>query len=265
MQIEKLGLKHTRNMRDLGGFPAKDGKKIKPRKLIRSGRLYKLPKKTVEALRRMGVDTVVDLRIEREIQTRKPTVLSFAEYFYLPLMCTATPGITTGVSMTRTMHSESKRIKEEFGTAENYILETYKHILFSDYSKDVLKKIFDLLAEGRKCIIFNCNSGKDRTGLVSMLIEGVLGVDRQLIIEDYLATQRFQMRRRKMQRLALKFVPGQRDFKQLLYAMMYAKPEYIEGVLAEINSRYGSITGYVTDFLGVSKEQIQKIQDYYLE
>lgn len=265
MQIEKLRLKHTRNMRDIGGFPAADGKKIRPRKLIRSGRLYKLPKSTVKALEDMGVDTVVDFRIQREIDDHPACVLPFAEYFYLPLMCTATPGITTGISMAHTMHSESKRIEEEFGTGENYILEMYRHILFAEYSKPLLKKVFDLLAEERSCIIFNCNSGKDRTGLVAMLIEGVLGVDRQLIVEDYLATRRFQIRRRRIQRLGLAIVPGQKRFKELLYAMMDAKPEYIEGVLDDIHSKYGGIPEYVRDYLGVPAEQIEKIRNYYLE
>lgn len=51
MRIQRLNLKKLDNTRDLGGMPTKDGRKIKRGKLIRSGRLYKLPAQTIDALK----------------------------------------------------------------------------------------------------------------------------------------------------------------------------------------------------------------------
>lgn len=265
MRIEKLRLKGTKNMRDLGGFPAADGKTVKYGRLIRSGRLYKLPYKTVKALSDMKVDKVIDLRLDKEIEDRRPTVIEGAEYYYLPLVCTATPGITTGKSMAGTMHSESKRIKKEFGTAENYMISMYKFILFEPESQKKLKTIFDLLLSEENCVIWNCNSGKDRTGIVSMLVEGALGVDRELIIDDYMATRRIQLTHRRFQKLGLALVPVFREFKRLLHALMDTKPIYILSAIEEIEKRYGSITGYVEKALGVTEEQIEILRSKYLE
>lgn len=265
MYSERIRLKGTNNMRDLGGLPAADGKRIKRGRLIRSGRLYKLPHKTVKALKDMGVDTVVDMRLDKEIETRRPTLLENAEYFYLPLVCTATPGITTGKSMAGTMRKESKRIKEEFGTADNYMISMYKYILFEPESQKKLKIIFDLILKEENCIIWHCNSGKDRAGIVSMLVEGVLGVSRADITDDYMATRKIQLRHRRLQRLGLALIPGFRGFKKLLRALMATKPEYINGAIDEIESRYGSITGYVTNALGVKYEEIEILKNKYLE
>lgn len=265
MHIEKLHLKKTKNMRDMGGFPAADGRKIKHCRLIRSGRLYKLPKSTVKALADMNVDSVIDMRTEKEIEEHTPTILEGVNYYYIPLVCTATPGITAEGSMARTMLRQSKRIKEEFGTAERYIAQMYEYILFEPGSRAKLKEIFDILEREQNCVIFHCNSGKDRTGLLAMLIEGALGVDRELIVEDYMASRRFQLRRRTMQKIGLFIMPIPLRFKRLLRAMMDTKPQYITDVLDEIDRRYGSITGYLKEGLGVDERQIAALKENYLE
>lgn len=265
MRTERIKLKGVNNMRDLGGLPAADGKRIKSGRLIRSGRLYKLPAKTVAALENMGVDTVVDMRLDKEIETRRPTLIKTAEYYYLPLVCTATPGITTGKSMAGTMRKESRRIEEEFGNADNYMISMYKYILFEEESQKKLKTIFDLILKEENCIIWHCNSGKDRAGLVSMLVEGALGVSREDIVDDYMATRKIQLRQRRLQRLGLALIPGFGDFKKLLRALMATKPEYINGAIDETERRYGSITGYVINALGVSAEDIERLKDKYLE
>ena len=66
--VRKMQLKKLSNTRDLGGLPTADGRKIKHGKLLRSGKLYKLPQKTVDAFKELGVTTVVDLRIFTEIE-----------------------------------------------------------------------------------------------------------------------------------------------------------------------------------------------------
>jgi protein-tyrosine phosphatase len=54
-----MKLKKLFNTRDLGGMPTADGKKIKSKKLIRSGKLYKIPDETQQALKNIGLTTVI--------------------------------------------------------------------------------------------------------------------------------------------------------------------------------------------------------------
>ncbi|MDE7329664.1 MAG: tyrosine-protein phosphatase [Clostridia bacterium] len=265
MQIKTLGLKKLNNTRDLGGFPAEDGKKIKYGKLLRSGRLYKLPKHTKALLEQAGVTTVIDLRTETERQEYPDTVLSGAKYLTIPLLCTVTTGITYTKHMARTMLNESKRIKNEFGTADAYMIKMYESILFDELSQQRLKEFFDAVTKDENCVLWHCNAGKDRAGICAMLLESVLGVDKELIIKDYCASKDFQLTRRFWQRAGLIVLPAPRYFKRILIALMESKPQYIMGAIEKAEEKYGSVTEYCKQALGISEEQIQTLKNKYLE
>lgn len=265
MRIERLKLKKLNNTRDLGGFPAENGKRIKYGKLIRSGKLYKLPESTVAALENYNITTVIDLRIEREKFEYPSTEIKGAKLVNLPLVCTATVGITHTKSMAGTMLKESKRIKTEFGNADNYMQSVYELLLFGEQSQKKFKEFLDLATENEGCILWHCNAGKDRTGICAMLLESILGVDENLIIQDYCISDKFQFRRRFWQKAGLVIAPIPLRFKQILYALMAAKPQYITGAMTEIKKRYGSVVEYCKQALNVTEEQIKILKEKYLE
>ena len=266
MRIERLKLKKLSNTRDLGGFPAADGKKIRKGKLIRSSRLYKIPFATVKALQEMGVSTIVDMRIEREIMEYPCIPVPGAKHINLPLVCAATTGITSEKSMASTMLKESKRIKSEFGNADNYMKSVYEMILYSPDSQKSLKEFLDLVRDEEGTILWHCNAGKDRTGISAMLLEHLLGVDEELIIQDYCISQKFfQPSMRRAQRLGLFIAPIPLQFKRILYALMAAKPEYIISAIETMKERHGSVINYCKEELGVTDEDIKILRDKYLE
>lgn len=265
MPIEKINIKKTKNMRDIGGLPAEGGKRIKCGKIVRCGRLSKLPPKAVEAICGMNVDTIVDLRTNREIAEHPPTILRGVSYHYLPLPGATPPDQSSSRHMASEVYAQSKRVKRDFGNPENYMVEMYKYIVFDHDCRAKLKTVFDLLLKEENCIIFHCNSGTDRTGILSMLIESVLGVEKQIIIDDYMASRTFQRRRRYWQRFALIFAPIPLSFKRLLFWQMLPKPQYMLRLLAEIESSYGSVVNYVKDALGVTEEEIKLLKLKYLE
>lgn len=246
-------------------MPASGGKKIKHGKLIRSGKLYKLPDSTVNALKKMGLTTVIDLRIYAEFEDAPDTVIEGVNYVHLPVLCTATPGITMEKSMRKTMAIESRRIKDEFGNADNYMIAMYKMVLFSEEPKSYLTKVLRLIIENEGCILWHCSGGKDRAGLVSMLVENLLGVDEKIIIEDYVASARFQKKRFFWNRFGLAIAPLYSRFKQILFGMMAAKPKYIITIIDEVNKKYGNVVNYCKQELGVTDEDILTLKQKYLE
>lgn len=265
MHIKRLQLKKLFNTRDLGGMPAADGRVIKHGKLIRSGKLYKLPDETVEKLKAMGLKTIVDLRIFTECEEYPDTVIEGVKYIHLPLLCTATPGITREKSMTRTMAIESRRIKNEFGTADNYMVAMYKMVLFSEEPVALLKQLMRIITENDGCVLWHCSGGKDRAGLVAMLVESLLGVDEKIIVEDYVASHRFQRRKFFWNRFGLVIAPLVGRFKKILFGMMAAKPRYIEETMNEVKTKYGSVINYCKEVLDVTDEDIKTMRDKYLE
>lgn len=265
VHIRRMPLKKLFNTRDLGGLPTADGRKIKHGKLIRSGKLYKLPQKTVDALKKLGVTTVIDLRIFTEQEQAPDTVWEGVKYVHLPVLCTATPGITREKSMRRTMTLESKRIKTEFGTADNYMSEMYCSILLSEEPQQLLKKALRLIIENENCILWHCSGGKDRAGILSMLVESLLGVEEEVIIDDYVASLRFQRNRFFWNKAGLVIAPCSLRLKKILYGMMAAKPQYLTGAMNKIKAQYGSITEYCKQVLDVTDEDIALMKKKYLE
>lgn len=265
VNIRRIPLKKLFNTRDLGGLPAADGRKIVHGKLIRSGKLNKIPPRTVEALKNYGVTTVVDLRIYTE-QEQDPDVLwEGVEYVHLPILCTATPGITREKTMKHTMVKESKRLKAEFGTADNYMAEMYCAVLLNEEPQALLKTMLRLIIDNEGCILWHCSGGKDRAGIVAMLVESLLGVPEEVVIADYVASHRFQRARFFWNRAGLVIAPCSIRLKRILYGMMAAKPQYITAAMDRVKQKYGSIVNYCKQVLDVTDEDIEIMKKKYLE
>ena len=265
VNIKRMPLKKLFNTRDLGGIPAADGRRIKHGKLIRSGKLYKIPPETVETLKNYGVTTVVDLRIFTEQEDDPDTLWEGVKYVHLPVLCTATPGITRERTMKRTMVIESKRIKTEFGTADNYMSEMYCAVLLNEEPQALLKTMMRLIIDNEDCILWHCSGGKDRAGILAMLVESLLGVPEDVIVADYVASSRFQRARFFWNRAGLVIAPCSIRLKKMLYGMMAAKPQYMTIAMDRVKEKYGSIALYCKQVLGVTEEDIEIMKSKYLE
>ena len=263
MKIQRLKLKKLNNTRDLGGMPAADGRTIAPRKLFRSGRLSRLPKNTKRSLEELGIRTVVDLRTDTERLEHPDSLLEGAEYVALPLLCAPTGGITAERSSRLFIKAESRRIKEQFGTADNYMIHTYRGIIFDKKPQESLRRFLRLAVE-RDGLLWHCTGGKDRAGICSMLLEALLGVGEEDILADYLASRRFCRRKFVLNRIAVYIAPLTLKFKKVLLGLMRIKREYLEGVISGMKERYGSIIAYCRQELGITDADISALREKYL-
>jgi protein-tyrosine phosphatase len=74
-------------------------------------------------------------------------------------------------------------LTEEGIAPEDLLKENYIVML---NTKDKIKEVFDIILQAQDgVILFNCNAGKDRTGLIAMLILGLAGVADQDIVSNY--------------------------------------------------------------------------------
>ena len=158
----------ARNVRDLGGLPTADGGRIRPGALVRADSLQRLTARGWAALEAHGVRTVIDLRNDDEVgedDAPRP------------------PGITTvrfpldGQEDTEFWADWVHR--PEFGTPHYYgpWLER-----FPARATHVLTAIARAEPGG---VVVHCVGGKDRTGLVTMLVLALAGVPAELAAEDY--------------------------------------------------------------------------------
>ncbi len=265
MNTKRLRAKKLNNARDLGGLATQDGRTIKCNRLIRSGQLYKLPIKTVDLLKRIGVTTVCDIRTRAGVNDKPDTLIDGVRYEWLPVICVPEPIKPDESTMRLTLKRESYRLKREFHSIDNYMLQMYKSILFTEDGQEGLRKFIRLVIEEEGCILWHCASGKDRAGICAMLVEGLLGIEENAIIEDYMASRKLCRRKYFWNRLGLIFAPITISFKKILFGFMRVKRLYIEMVLGEIKSRYGNIVNYCKTVFKITDEDIDTLKIKYLD
>jgi protein-tyrosine phosphatase len=114
------------------------------------------------------------------------------------------------------------------------------------------RQLFALMQdEANLPLSFHCSAGKDRTGMASALFLSSLGVGEEIIMQDYLLSNRC---------LGNKYA---RLIEELphLKAMFIVDPDYLRAALDQIKTDHGSVENYLTDTLNVD---IDKMRGIYL-
>lgn len=167
-----LGLSGTSNTRDIGGYPTSSGGITASGRYLRSDSPHLSSDEDIVTLARLGLRTVVDLRSPDEV-ARKPSKLAGAPGVrYLPIPIVDDVG----------SHGASRAEDEGFGS----MADLYRALL--SRAGDRFVRVFEAFASSEGLSLFNCAAGKDRTGLVAMLLLGLAGVPDELIVADYAAT-----------------------------------------------------------------------------
>ena len=99
-----------------------------------------------------------------------------------------------------------------------------------------------------------------------MLILSALGVDENTIMDDFLLTNTFNAELIESERnmLTQQGYSGE-ELNTLMKAMDEVDPQYMINVLDWLKANYGSVTGYITQELGVTEEQLETLRAKYLE
>ena len=252
------------NVRDIGGLRTVDGKKIVKGRLFRGGRIADIPEKSVDILKKLGIKTVLDFRTTAEYSDHPSVEIEGIERLRLPTVTTVTDAINDEKTMRLTMKRESKRLYVEFDSVKEYMAETYRSIVFHKEPKESLKRALRAVIDADAPILWHCNSGKDRTGIFSMLIESLLGVDERSIYSDYLYSNNRLFGHNLGLTLALSIMPMKMRFKKFLIGYLRVKKEYLLKLIEELKEKYGSVKEYCFAELDVTVEDVETLKKKYL-
>lgn len=233
------------NFRDLGGYQAAGGRKIRWRRLFRSDGLHGLTAAGVTALQAIQPRMVFDLRSVYELETDGLGTLFDDEY---PVH-RHTPFFPNQVAMP-TDHREPGAD----------IADLYLRML--DTARPAICDIFTALADNDTYpAIYHCSAGKDRTGVLTALILRGLDVDDETIIADYALSSQYITPHLEARLASGKF--GER-YRNIMPAMLRAEPETMRRVLQAIDAEFGPSSEAVLA-CGVTASQIDRLREHLLE
>lgn len=241
----QLPLVRVRNVRDLGGYAycAEDGSQGETAfgVFLRGPSLRRLGSRDFEVLRGygQGLKCVVDLRSDFEARHWPDPYASGRDgvtYVHAPML--------------DRLHAKGIRdaIPDRMSTV-------YKSLLDKDaQSIHGVMEAIDRYSSGG-CTLFHCRVGKDRTGVIAMLLLGLAGVSDADILEDFAATQRYIGRGAGVQRVALSIATLRRAPRSLFEAV----PVEMEQTLDYLHERYGSARAYLEDCAQVPASVLDRI------
>ncbi|CAG5249452.1 Protein tyrosine phosphatase [Streptococcus pneumoniae] len=146
------------------------------------------------------------------------------------------------------------------------MIKTYDQMINQKQSKLGYKKFFKLLLSHPKdeSLLFHCSMGKDRTGIASLFLLYILGVDMNDIFHDYLLSNKYLINVRKENIEYVNNHSGNVILMHNLLSLSSAKEEYINRVLNVLDKEYGGILRYINTELGISSQEIEELKDRYL-
>jgi len=182
------------NFRSFGGISTEDSK-VPDGMLFRSGKLSVLSKDAcMQLMRKHKISCVIDLRTPIEISEYPDPLPKDVEYVQIPLLKDSTVGISheTG-SDAMTIIKSLKKHPEKLKEMVPDFPALYKMIVTDEYCRSQLNKVLDKISDNMdqgKATLFHCTAGKDRTGIVAMALLKKMGCSDEVIIKDYMLTNR---------------------------------------------------------------------------
>lgn len=254
----RVPLSGADNFRDVGGYAAKDGRRVKWGVLYRSDDLADLSSKDLEMLAELGLRRVFDLR-------------SVAERLKDPDRLPEQDGITVReipVNFPPLDRAESRRKildgKVEKGHFSELMIEASRAFAL-DFTPQWQELVQGLAAPNALPALIHCVDGKDRTGFAVALILRALGVPQETVLEDFLLSNLFLQSRIDLYSFLGSLGSLFRVPRSEIRPLLEVRREYFEAAFAAIDERYGSFTAYLNEGVGLDRKTLDLLRLALLE
>ncbi len=245
------------NFRDLGGYVTEDGRRVRSGLLFRSDQLDRLSDADLATMEGLRLAYVVDLRTESE-RAREPDRLPRGAK---PLI------LDVSADADGSLGGDMRKAQAEIAAGRGVeLLEAANRDFVSlPSAQAAYRALFALIADPETGpLAYHCTAGKDRTGWASAVLLSILGVPRERIFYDYLASNAYLAQKNAGILASLKASGAPIDPAKL-EPVLGVRPAYLESAFAEVDRVYGSMDAYVRKGLGLSDAQIGTVRRKYLE
>jgi protein-tyrosine phosphatase len=254
---QRIELEGTVNVRDIGGYETKSGSRVRKGVFYRADNLGQLTPRGRDQALALGLDVVIDLRSDDEVE-RHPNVLAaetVPRYLRHDLIGEREPVIAKGDTI------ELRRLSERdesgaFRYPVERLITGYAMIL--DDRMETVRELFDTLSmvNGRP-MMYHCVAGQDRTGLVTAFLLAIAGVEDETIAFDYGETAVYNIERFNREGNAARWglpIRTEEDYRRQL-----CPPEAMRGTLDHLDRTYGGAVEYLLA-AGVPESAIRHLE-----
>ncbi len=214
------------NFRDVGGYPTLDGRWVRPQFLYRADGPHALTARDESLLRSLGLRTVLDLRTTDEGAERGSYAAHVDDVIVYRLpMLDALPD-TDDLERWANPEAMAARYREMLDAAPESVAEALA--ILSDPSAYPA--------------LIHCTAGKDRTGILTAILLGVLGVADDTIVADYALSEPAMAR--LLAHMRLQYPDAQARLDEVAPVMFAANPETMQRFLASMRAEFGTFDRY---------------------
>ncbi|WP_024345648.1 tyrosine-protein phosphatase [Lacrimispora indolis] len=225
MTYRRYPMKGIANFRDLGGYFCKDGV-TKWGVFFRSTSLYKATEEDVAIMGQIGISRILDLRYPQERKEMPDVPLKGADWL--------------GISLLGTLSVEELEVNDKEEDTRT-LINMYRQIIAA--SRTEIKDSVKALIHARGPALFHCAAGKDRTGILSMLLLGAVGVSKEDIIADYEMSHHY--------------------ISSFTSDISGSHGSNMHKLLDEIVEQWGSVTGFLLE-CGISQEDLSNLNEKFV-
>jgi protein-tyrosine phosphatase len=230
----RLAFEGAMNFRDLGGYPAADGRRTRWRRLFRADSLGDLTPRDLARIGELGLRGLIDFRIEAERRLKPDRLpedsgVRTLELGFLPA------GTLDMLARVRARSITTAELERE-------VLGHYR-LFVRDHASEYRQAVLFASDPTNYPLLIHCTSGKDRTGVAAAILLLAVGVPRETVLQDYDLTNHY---RRDVSHLF-----GPNTPPEVISLLLSAPSHYLEAALDEMEQRFGSFSGYLEKGLGV--------------
>jgi len=240
-----LTLEGAQNFRDLGGYPAREGRRVRWGRVFRSDSLASLSDADLGRLERLGLRLVCDFRGDAEVEEEPNRLAGRApfQYWRQPL----------GDRSVQPAEWRRRFESGDFGEIDaSWLTRSYRGMI--DDCAAELGAVFRRLAEAERLpAVLHCTAGKDRTGVSSALLLLLLGVSRELVLEDYALTGVYTEGRI---RAAERFFRERGIEPDRVRALLGSEPGTLAGALDHLDAAHGGAERWARERAGLTEAEL---------
>lgn len=237
-------LQGASNFRDIGGYLGDGGRRVRQGRVFRSDHLAALTPTDVAALQALPLTHSIDFRGVDESAARPYEI----------------PGVTKlALSIEPTVVQRVQALMASGQTpssAETVALmcDTYRGFVH-EHGPTFGRFLRHLLAHPTP-VVFHCTAGKDRTGFAAALLLSALGVERDIIMQDYLLTNRLYRRSPSVEEA------GPAHVMDVLWQV---QPAFLQAAFDAMDRDHGGVSSYLAGPVGIKDAEREQLRHALLD